>query len=254
MKNLACREEGGIAWITLCRPKVRNALSRVLVDELDKALGTLERARGVKALILCGEGDFAAGADITEMVDATPEEAMAFSFSPVFNRLAAFPLPTIAAIDGYALGGGLELALARDIRIAARTARLGLPEITLGIMPGAGGTARLPKTIGLSRALAMIYTGEILSGEQALALGLVDRLAEDSARAEAEILAAKIAKGSRTALSAAKKAVLSGWREADTDRAAEQEMSRWAALFASYDQKEGMRAFLERRSPVFEDR
>lgn len=254
MKNLAYREEGGVARITLCRPEVRNALSRALVDELEEALGALEKAPEVKALILCGEGDFAAGADITEMADASPEEALAFAFSPVFNRLAAFPLPTIAAIDGYALGGGLELALACDLRIAARTARLGLPEITLGIMPGAGGTARLPRTIGRSRALEMIYTGEVLTGEQALALGLVDRLAEEDALAEAESLAVRIVKRSRVALTAAKKAVLSGWREADVDKAAQQETPQWAALFASYDQKEGMRAFLEKRKPVFEDR
>ena len=246
---------GGAAVLSIDRPEAKNALSRALVDELDAHLLQILSTPSARVLILHGEGHFAAGADIREMADCSPDEAMDFSFSPVFNRLAALPIPTIAAIEGFALGGGLELALCCDLRIAGRTARMGFPEITLGIMPGAGGTIRAPRLLGAARALELIYTGEVIPADRALALGLVNRVVDEgTALEEALALAERIARFSPVALRTAKQSVLRGLDEPDAEWAVAREAQLWSGLFATSDQREGMAAFLEKRRPVFTGR
>ena len=146
-----------IAYLSLERPKAYNALSRQVVDELDEALEEIASCGSISVLVIRSRKNFASGADIREMADLTQAEAEKFSFSPTFDKLAEIPIPTVAAIEGYALGGGLELALACDLRIASEDAVLGLPEITLGIMPGAGGTVRLPRIVGEAKAKELIY-------------------------------------------------------------------------------------------------
>ena len=165
-----------VARIGLNRPKVLNALNRRLVGELDRAASEIAASKEVRAVVVTGEGgNFAAGADISEMVDLAPSEASSFGFSPVFNSLADLPMPVIAAMDGFALGGGLELALACDLRICTAGARFGLPEIKLGIFPGAGGTQRLPRLVGHGRAKELIYTGRIIDADTAFCLGALQR-------------------------------------------------------------------------------
>jgi enoyl-CoA hydratase len=249
-QNIVVRKENDIVIVNLNRPKSLNALNSDMVAELDEAFAALAADAGVKAVVVTGEKNFAAGADITDMVELTPEEARAFSFSAVFNRIALCPKPVIAAIEGFALGGGMELALCCDFRIAAPKAKMGFPEINLGIMPGAGGTQRLPRLVGEAKAKKMIFTGANVRGEEALACGLVDALAENPL-GEALKLAEGLAAKAPVALRTAKECVAAA---ADTDlkTGVAFEASNWAALFATADQREGMRAFIEKREANFE--
>ncbi len=241
----------GVARIELNRPQVLNALNRQLIDELTLALAEVRVACDIRALIVSGTGgNFAAGADIAEMVDLDPEGAAAFSFSPAYDALASLPVPVIAAVDGYALGGGLELALACDIRICTPKARFGLPEIKIGIFPGAGGTQRLPRLIGHGRAREMIYTGKMIDAATAVSWGLCSQVIEDDLGAASAALAARIAGGPPLALAAAKAAMENGMQTGLGDAIA-QESALWAGLFTSTDQKEGMRTFMEKRKPLF---
>lgn len=234
-----------IATLTIHRPKALNALSREIVDLIDAKLDELAAQQGIRVLILTGEDHFAAGADIADMVERTPEEAKAFLFSDTFLKLEQLGLPTIAAISGYALGGGLELALACDFRIASEDAKVGLPEINLGIMPGAGGTVRLPRLIGEAKAKELIFLGSRLSAQEALDCGLVSKVVPKAELAkEARDLAEKLAEKSATAIKAAKKSI--------SVQSLQQESEIWTSLFATEDQKEGMRAFLEKRKPVYQ--
>lgn len=234
-----------IATLTIHRPKALNALSREIVDLIDAKLEELAAQQGIRVLIITGEDHFAAGADIADMVERTPEEAKAFLFSDTFLKLEQLGLPTIAAISGYALGGGLELALACDFRIASEDAKVGLPEINLGIMPGAGGTVRLPRLIGEAKAKELIFLGSRLSAQEALDCGLVSKVVpKEELAKEALSLAEKLAEKSATAIKAAKKSI--------SAQSLQQESDLWASLFATKDQKEGMRAFLEKRKPVYQ--
>lgn len=245
----------GVAVVSIRRPEALNALSREIVDELDALLDTLAADSAVKCLVFYNEKNFAAGADIKAMADCDPAGAAEFSFSPTFNKLAAFPVPTVAAIEGYALGGGLELALCCDIRLCAEGARLGFPEITLGIMPGAGGTVRAPRLLGAGRAMEMIFTGSPLTAQEALHAGLVNRVTAPEELSEAAMkLGRRIAAQSRVALTTAKRTILAGLAAPDVERGVEIEAANWAGLFSSHDQKEGMHAFMEKRKPVYEDR
>ena len=249
--NLKKSVENGIATITIDRPDVLNALNRDLVTELGSLIDELTADKAIRALIITGTGkNFAAGADIADMVELAPSEARAFSFSGVFDKIEGLPIPVFAAIQGYALGGGLELALACDFRICSTTAKLGLPEIKLGIMPGAGGTQRLPKLIGLSRAREMIYFGTIIDAEKALQWGLCDRVVDGDPAEHAKSMAEKLLEKSPIALEAAKKSV-NFVNDADMASGIAYEAVVWADLFSTADQKEGMRAFLEKRKPNF---
>lgn len=247
--------EDHIATVTLNRPRVLNALNRSMVDELDEAADIISRDKTVHVVILTGsEGNFAAGADVSNMVGFVPEEAREFTFSPTFNKFEGLSQPVIAAVTGYALGAGCELALTADIRLAGTSARFGLPEINLGIMPGAGGSQRLPRLIGQAAAKELIYLGHTIDAAAALSLGLVNRvIPDDQLGQEAHKMAARLAGKPPLALRMAKKTITTGMN-LDLKSAIELEAIAWADLFASQDQKEGMKAFLEKRKPEFTGR
>lgn len=243
-----------VARIGLNRSKVLNALNRRLVDELAQAVSQVGASGEIRAAVVIGEGEnFAAGADVSEMVNLDQAEAAAFGFSPTFNALADLPIPVIAAVDGFALGGGLELAMACDLRICTSKARFGLPEIKLGIFPGAGGTQRLPRLIGQGRARELIYTGRIIDAETALNWGLCNKLVSDDLEGQALQLAARIVSGPPLAMAGAKHVISSG-AQIDLAQGIALEAERWSSLFSSHDQKEGMLAFIEKRKPVFTGR
>ncbi|MCC6314832.1 MAG: enoyl-CoA hydratase/isomerase family protein [Thermomicrobiales bacterium] len=246
-----------VATIAIDRERVLNALDRQAFVELDAALDRIAADDRVRAVVITGSGDraFAAGADIRALDGLGSEGALEFmTFGQrVFDRIANLPKPTVAAVNGYALGGGLELAMACDIRIAADTAHFGQPEITLGSIPGWGGTQRLPLLVGLGWARDLILTGRLIDATEAERIGLVTRVvpAADMPRAAAE-LAAHLAGLAPIALALAKDAM----RLVEGDLAAglRREREYVARTFATADQREGTRAFLEKRAPRFTGR
>lgn len=243
---------GHKAILTLTRPEVLNALNKEMVEELDEKVEELRRNKEVRVVIITGaEGNFVAGADIAAMINMVPEEARAFSFKDTFNKIADLPQPVIAAVDGYALGAGCELALTADICLATGRAKFGLPEITLGIIPGAGGSQRLPRLIGMPRAKELILTGNMIDAHKACEYGLINRVVnEEQLLEEAFKLADKIASRPPIAVNIAKHVINHG-AGMETKTAIEMEAIAWANLFSSQDQKEGMQAFLEKRKPQF---
>ena len=240
----------GIAIIRLQRPEALNALNHQMVEELEQCFMELETDKKAGAVIITGEKNFAAGADINDMLEFSPEQARAFSFRHCFARIEAFPKPVLAAISGYALGGGMELTLVCDWRIADKTARFGLPEINLGIFPGAGGTLRLPRLIGAARAKEMIFNGGIIKAEQALEYGLINQIAED-ALAETIKTAQMLAGKPPIALKLAKQCISQAF-DIDGVKAIEFEAIAWANCFASRDLLKGMRPITEKRKPDFQ--
>ena len=239
--------DGAVATIRLDRPKM-NALSGQVVEELAAAAGQVSADDTVRAAVLYGGPRlFAAGADIKEMADTTPAWIAGHSkrLQDCLNAVAAIPKPVVAAVTGYALGGGLELALCADFRVLGAKAQVGQPEIQLGIIPGAGGTQRLPRLVGPSRAKDIIYTGRFVAADEALAIGLADRVVPDEEVYEAAVqLAGRFAGGPALALAAAKQAVDSGL-EVSLQAGLEIERLHFAGLFATEDQRTGMRSFLE---------
>lgn len=240
----------GFAIIRLNRPSAMNALNAKLVRELGEAADCAASDAGVRTVILTGQPHFAAGADIKEMADLTPDQATAFGFNHTFSKIEALSKPTIAAISGYALGGGLELAMVCDFRIASRDAKLGFPEINLGIFPGAGGTQRLPRLIGLARAKEMIFQGTMIDAEMALQVGLVNEIADDVLEA-AKTMAARLSTKAPIAVKLAKRAIQCS-QDGDLRSGLDLEGLAWATLFSTEDQREGMRAFIEKRKPKFQ--
>ncbi|MFJ8739113.1 enoyl-CoA hydratase-related protein [Embleya sp. NBC_00888] len=246
----------GVGTIRLSRPPM-NALNRQLQEELRAAAQEAGERADVRAVVLYGgEKVFAAGADIKEMADMSyvdmADRGAALQSS--FTAVAEIPKPVVAAITGFALGGGCELALCADVRVCADTAKLGQPEITLGIIPGAGGTQRLPRLIGPAKAKDLIFTGRFVAADEALAIGLVDRVvpAED-VYAEAVKWAARFANGPAYALRAAKEAIDRGL-DVDLDTGLELERLQFTALFATEDRDTGMRAFIAKEKPEFTGR
>lgn len=251
-KFLTVEIENHIAKVMFNRPEVLNAFDAETINELDNLLDFIATNETIYCVVFSGsKGNFAAGADITNMVTMNPKEAYEFSFSKTFSKLEALPQPTIAAVSGYALGAGCELALACDFRIASINAKFGLPEIKLGIMPGAGGTQRLPRLIGIARAKELIMLGSNINAESALSYGLVNKVvADEELLAEALALAKKLAAGPPEALKAAKKVINYGV-DLDLKAGIELEAISWSNLFSTHDQKEGMQAFLEKRKANF---
>lgn len=250
---LRCEVEAGIAQITLDRPQVLNALSGEVLDELAQALDLVRQDSKVRVLVIAGAGKaFVAGADIGEIAKL-PDVFAAREYSllgqEVMDVVAGLPLPTIAVVHGYALGGGLELALACDLRVASPIAKLGLPEVGLGLIPGFGGTQRLPRLIGQSRALDLIYTGRHLSATEAFGMGLVNRVSEDPQK-EALDLARTILKNGPVAIALAKETLMRGL-PLDLSEGLEIEADLFGLVCSTADMKEGTRAFLERRTPLF---
>ncbi len=237
----------GIGTIRLDRPPV-NALSAQVQDELAVVSGEASRRRDVRAVVVYGGPRvFAAGADVAEMASWSSTDMVdrSHALQDAFTAVARIPKPTVAAITGFALGGGCELALCCDVRVAGDNAKLGLPEIRLGIIPGAGGTQRLPRLIGPSRAKELIYTGRFVEAEEALAIGLVDRVVPpDDVYAEACAWAAQFVDGPAYALRAAKEAIDVGL-ETGVTTGLEIERMHFVGLFATEDRTTGMSSFVE---------
>jgi enoyl-CoA hydratase len=244
-----------LAIVTLNRPKVLNALNQDLIRELADALEAFDQDPRVRCMILTGsERAFAAGADITQMVDAGAVDVLMQGQFDRWARLRNLSKPLIAAVSGYAFGGGCELALTCDLIVASETAQFGQPEIKIGIIPGAGGTQRLTRTLGKARAMEMVLTGNPITAQQALAGGLVNRVAPVAAYLEeAKALGREIAARAPVAVRLGKEAVNQAL-ETTLETGLAYERKLFYLLFASEDKREGMRAFLEKRRPAFTGR
>jgi enoyl-CoA hydratase len=243
------------ALVRLNRPKQLNALNGAVMDALCSTLEELDRDDEVRAIVVTGnERAFAAGADIGEMAGATAMEMLRTNRIGQWDRIRKISKPVIAAVNGWALGGGCELAMTLDLIFAGEGAKFGQPEINIGVIPGAGGTQRLTRAIGKAKAMEMILTGEPITAREAEAAGLVARVTQDELVVEdALALAAKMATKSPLALRLAKEAVNAAFEMSLTDALAH-ERRLFYLLFASEDQKEGMAAFLEKRTPDFTGR
>jgi enoyl-CoA hydratase len=254
-ENILFEITEGIATITFNRPKALNALNNALLDEFSDALRKIEDDEEIRVLILTGSGEkaFVAGADITELATFGPLQAKVFAKKgqAVINKLQHLGIPVIAAVNGFALGGGSEMALACDFIYASGNATFGLPEITLGIIPGFGGTQRLPRLIGVNMAKEMIFTGKMVPAPQAKEYGLVNRICAPEELMEEVMKTAKTmaAKG-KVSLRAAKQAI-NGGLNADLATGLDIECDAFALCMASEDAKEGTTAFLEKRKAKF---
>ena len=253
--NLKFQRKDGIAIVELYRPQKKNSLNAELRHELEECLAELAHDREVKVLIVTGgEEVFCAGADISEIEGTSTGEAAythAREFQILFDKVEALPQPVIAAVSGYALGGGCELTLACDFRIASNTARFGLPEIKIGAFPGGGGTQRLPRVVGAARAKEMIFIGDPITAEEALALGLVSKVVpKEKLMEEAHAFATRLAALPRLAMQASKMLINRG-QEVDLALGLELEARTFGALATSEDLAEGTKAFLEKRKPKF---
>ena len=254
-KNLLVENAGGIAVVTIQRPTALNALNLATLSELDTAFAALANDKSIRVVIVTGGGAkaFVAGADITEMQAMSPAQARAFAKfgQHVFACLEALPQPVIAAVNGFALGGGCELAMACDIRIAAENARFGQPEVGLGITPGFGGTQRLPRLVGEGRAKELLFTADVIDAAEALRIGLVNKVVPVGQALEAATaMAKKIMTRSPVAVAYSKTAVREG-QNASFDSAVAYEAEVFGLCFADAEQREGMTAFVEKRAPAF---
>jgi len=257
-KNILIEKKDNIAIVKINRPKVLNALNEETIKELTEAVQELNQDKKIKVAILTGEGDkaFIAGADISAMSKMTTQQAKKFAelghnmlFSIENSRL-----PFIAAINGYALGGGCETLMACDIVITGKSAKIGQPEINLGIHPGFGGTQRLPRLVGRMKAKELLLTGRNIDAEEAQRIGLVNMVVDDDKLIEtAEKIAGKIASKSSFQTDFIKSLVNKGM-DVDLPSACALEISKFSSSFSTHDQKEGMKAFLEKRKPMFKGR
>jgi len=250
--------ERGVATITLNRPQRLNALNRQMFRELDEAFDEVAADSSARVLVITGAGDraFAAGADIREFVGMSPMAALDFSRNGqrVFRKLETMPKPTIAAVNGFALGGGCELMMACDIAYAADTAKLGQPEITLGVIPGAGGTQRLSRLVGKQKAKELAMTGDMIPAEEALRIGLVCKVVPAAElMAEVQKLCEKILSKGDVALRMVKEAIEAG-SHVDLASGLEIEAKSWSLCFTTEDHMEGVKAFLDKRTPNFKGR
>ena len=247
----------GVALLTLNRPKALNALNGELLRELEEALEDVASRPGARVLILTGAGAkaFAAGADIAEMQDFTPAQAETFAAlgQRVFSRFEALPVAVIAAVNGFALGGGCELAMSCDIILASASAVFGQPEVKLGVIPGFGGSQRLTRLVGRQRAREICFTGRSVKADEALRIGLVTEVVEGDVVEVAKKLAETIAKNGPRAVALCKRAINDG-ADLALAPALSHERTLFGLCFATSDQREGMSAFLERRKPDFTGR
>jgi enoyl-CoA hydratase len=254
-KNILFEIDGAIAKLTINRPDKRNAVDNATVEEIDQVLAQVEQNPEIRVLILTGAGDkaFVAGADIHELDkrDTLRGRSETRRRQEVYTRIEQLEIPSIAAINGWALGTGLELAMACTLRVASSKAKLGQPEVKLGITPGAGGTQRLPKLVGMGRAMEMILTGDPIAADQALVMGLVNRVTEpDQLLDEVDHLARALAARPRLAIQYAKEAVLRSG-EGSLAEGLAHESYLHALSCGTQDKKEGVASFLEKRDPKF---
>ena len=260
-KNIVYEEdkEKGIVKLTINRPEVRNALNAATRQEIRNAIGEIEKDGDVRVVIITGAGEkaFISGADITAFKDATPitmEESASTLGQQLFSDIENISVPVIAMINGFCLGGGQELAMCCDIRIASENAKFGQPEVNVGILPGGGGTQRLPRLVGWGKAKELIYTGKIIDATEAEKIGLVDKVVPlEKLEEEVNQLAETIASKSPLIIKLIKKTINKGMY---TDLAAglAYEKANFALCFATEDHKEGVTAFLEKRKPEFKGR
>lgn len=255
-ENIILEKEDGIATLYINRPKALNALNKATLVEMNQAIDDVASDDSIKVLMITGAGDkaFVAGADIAYMQSLSAVEGRAFSEygESVFRKLECLEIPVIAAINGFALGGGCELAMACDIRLAAENAVFGQPEVGLGVIPGFGGTQRLPRLIGEGRAKELIFTADSIDAKEAYRIGLVNRVyPADRLMEEARKMAAKILTKAPLAVGFAKYAIGRGM-QVDIDTAVAIESDMFGMCTSTSDQKEGMTAFLEKRKPVFQ--
>ncbi|MBQ1673173.1 MAG: enoyl-CoA hydratase/isomerase family protein [Bacteroidales bacterium] len=248
-------EREGVVTLTISSPATLNALNSTILAEMDDFLDTLDPSR-VRVLVITGEGKaFVAGADISEMAHLSEPEGLAFGQrgSAVFKKIEDLPFPVVAAVNGFALGGGCELAMACDIRIASAKARFGQPEVGLGIIPGFSGTYRLPKLVGQGIAKELIYTGKMIGADEALRIGLVNSVVQPEELAGAvDALVTSILKNAPIAVSYAKACINENY-DLDVDESIALENQYFSKCFATDDQKEGMDAFLNKRPAVFKN-
>ncbi|MFH0799943.1 MAG: enoyl-CoA hydratase-related protein [Pseudomonadota bacterium] len=254
-KNIIVEKDGSTCTITINRPEVRNALNLETVGEIGAAVKQAGGDKGARAVIITGSGEkaFVSGADIAAMRDMKEAEAKRFAEAghACMRAIESCPKPVIAAVNGFALGGGTELTIACDIAFAADTARFGLPEVKLGLYPGFGGTQRLPRLIGSMRARELIFTGRIIDAREALEWGIVSRVVPQAElMPEARKLAAEIAGNGPVAIAAAKSLVVRGMN-LGLESALDNERIEFARLFTTADRIEGLTAFLEKRKPNF---
>ena len=258
LKNVCLEKADKLAVVTINRPKALNALNSETLRELDYVIEDLENDNDIYCVILTGSGEksFVAGADIAEMKDLNSKEAEEFGLlgNRVFRRLEKLDKPVIAAISGFALGGGCELAMSCDIRIASEKAKFAQPEVGLGITPGFGGTQRLARLVGAGKAKELIYTGSIIKADEALNIGLVNKVVPlENLMEEAKAMANLIASNAPIAIKLSKDAIDRGL-QVDIDKAIEIEAEDFGKCFDSEDQFEGMSAFLERRPKNFQNK
>ncbi len=258
LENIRWRVEDGVGVATLDRPKALNALDRKTIAELRQLLDAVAADPAVKALVLTGGGDkaFVAGADIAEMSGLPPLAARGFAEAGqrALARLEALAIPTVAAVNGFALGGGCELAMACDLVYASEKARFGQPEVNLGLIPGFGGSQRLARRVGLMRAKELVFTGEMVDAQKAKAIGLaLEVLPPEGLLPHAIGVAKKIASRGPAAVAAAKRVMEAG-AGVDLRTGCALELEAFALLFASDDAREGTRAFVEKRPAVFHGR
>ncbi len=249
-ENILVETHQRVGLIRLNRPKALNALNEALLKELMVALESFDRDVEIGAMVVTGiEKAFAAGADIKEMANASVVEMLKSDFIPSFDRIRGIKKPVIAAVSGWALGGGSELALSCDMIIASETAEFGQPEINIGVIPGAGGTQRLARTVGKALAMEMVLNNRILSAQEAQAFGLVNQVVPVEDYLDTALtMAAEIAARAPLAVELGKEAVNQAFETSLTEGLAN-ERRAFAMLFASEDQKEGMQAFIEKRKP-----
>jgi enoyl-CoA hydratase len=255
-ENLQVEHDGAVVTVVINRPKALNALTPATLDELAAFTAQVAASKEIACVVVTGSGEraFVAGADIAAMQNMSAVEAKEFARvgQRVMRGIEDLPVPVIAAVNGFALGGGLELALACDIIIAAASAKFGQPEINLGIIPGFGGTQRLARRIGVGAARLMIYGGDMIGTDEALRLGLIERVVDPGAlREEARKLAAQLAAKPRVGVQEAKAAINVG-TDVDLEDGCRFEAEAFALTFSTADRAEGMRAFLEKRPAQFQ--
>ncbi|WP_269477561.1 enoyl-CoA hydratase-related protein [Hominibacterium faecale] len=254
-QSIIFEEKGQIGFLTINKPDVLNALDAQVLEEIDQAVSLAEKSEEIKAMIITGEGRaFAAGADIgtQSVLDLEGGRNWGRNGSAVFRKLELLAIPTIAAVNGFALGGGCELAMACDMILASSKAKFGQPEVSLGITPGFSGTQRLPRLVGKAKAMELILSGDMIKAEEALKIGLVNQVVEPEELLDAAVsLAKRIIKNGPLAVKYAKAAINRG-TEMDLDSAISLENELFAMCFATEDQKEGMQAFLEKRDAAFQ--
>lgn len=253
--HLLCEIENHVAVLTINRPDKLNALNIEVIDQLSHCLQDLEDNKSVRCIILTGSGEkaFVAGADISEFAHFSVPQGRALSaqgHEKLFNKVEELNTPVIAAVNGFALGGGLELAMSCHIRVASDNARLGLPEVSLGVIPGYGGTQRLPQLVGKGRALEMIASAQMIPADQAASWGLINHVVpQDELLEKCQAIASKIIRNSPTAIAYAIQAVNTAFEEGRDGY--EEEIHLFGEAFGTPDFKEGTTAFLEKRKPKF---